>query len=100
MGSNQENGTYISTASMSRRGSAMPACRYTSAAQSLPACGDTASFPAKRVGSLRMAPPSIQAGGRGARAAPGPSVGTTPEAPSGDGEGARERDRGHTQGEG
>ncbi len=27
MGSYQENGTYISTASMSRRGSAMPACR-------------------------------------------------------------------------
>lgn len=38
MGSYRENGTYISTASMSRRGSVIPACRWTSAAQSRRLC--------------------------------------------------------------
>src|SRR3954463_6068264 len=86
MGSYQENGTYISPASMSRRGSAIPACRYTSAAQSLPACGDTASLPAKSVGPLRGAPPRTQAGGPGARAAPARSVSTMAQAPSEEGQ--------------
>src|SRR3954465_12187447 len=85
IGSYQENGTYISTASISRRGSAMPACRYTSAAQSLPACGETKSLPAKRVGSLRMAPPSSQAGGFGERAAPVRPVRIIAQAPSEEG---------------
>ena len=70
IGSYHQNGTRISTASVSRRGSATPACRQTSAAQPFPACGETKLLPAKGVGSLRITPPFIQAGGRGERAAP------------------------------
>src|SRR3984957_8745375 len=39
IGSYHEKGTYTSAQSRSSRGFAMPACAYTSAAPSLPACG-------------------------------------------------------------
>src|SRR5262245_40297302 len=62
MASNHENGTYTSAASISRRGSVMPAWAYTSLAQSFPPCGETWSRPAISVGSLRHAVPCTQAG--------------------------------------
>jgi hypothetical protein len=64
IGSNQENGTYISTQSMSCRGLVTPACRYASAAASRPARGSTGSRSADMVGSLRMAVPWTHATGR------------------------------------
>src|SRR6266700_1589798 len=88
MGSYQLNGTYTSAASSSRRGSLIPACRYTSAAQSLPACGFTVSRPAKKIGSLRIAVPCTQAGGCGAAAALS-LASTIAHAPSEDGQASR-----------
>src|SRR5436305_14820915 len=46
IGSYHENGTYTSAQSKSSRGSAIPACAYTSLAPSFPACGLTSSRPA------------------------------------------------------
>ena len=69
IGSYHENGTYTSAQSKSRRGSVMPACAYTSAAQSLPACGFTWSRRANIVGSLRIAMPWTHATGPGAASA-------------------------------
>src|SRR3954449_1344380 len=51
IGSNHENGTYISTQSTWRRGSVMPAWRYTSLAPSAPPAGS----PAARVGDAGLA---------------------------------------------
>src|SRR3954464_4893255 len=66
MGSYHENGTYTSAQSKSRRGSVIPACAYTSAAQSLPACGFTWARPGNNRGSEPSAAPSTQgAGARG-----------------------------------
>src|SRR5437763_13845385 len=64
MGSNHENGTYISTQSIWLRGSVMPAWRYTSLAHWMPPRGNTGSRPADIVGSDRIAVPCTHAGGR------------------------------------
>src|SRR5258706_8548091 len=63
MGSYHENGTYTSAQSKSFRGSVIPACAYTSFAQSFPACGLTWSRRANIVGSLRIAMPWTHATG-------------------------------------
>ena len=66
----------------------MPAWRYTSAAQSLPACGETWSRPAAMAGSERNEVPCTHAGGRPAAAAASPPaslVSTRAIAPSDDG---------------
>src|SRR5688572_3416423 len=54
IGSNHENGTYISTQSTCSRGFVMPAWAYTSAAQSAPPRGSTGSRSADIVGSDRI----------------------------------------------
>src|SRR3954453_13830001 len=64
IGSNHEKGTYISTQSISLRGSVMPACRYTSLAHWMPPSGSTGSRSADIVGSDRIAVPCTHAGGR------------------------------------
>ncbi len=51
IGSNQLNGTYISTQSISSTGEVIPALRHRSAAQASPAPGLTVSRPANVVGS-------------------------------------------------
>ena len=63
----------------------MPACLYTSAAQSRPACGFTWSRPENIVGSLRMADAWTHAEGRGARPAADSDARTIAQAPSDDG---------------
>ena len=60
----------------------MPACAYTSAAQSLPACGFTWSRPANIVGSERIAVPWIHAAGSGAASATSSAPITSAIAPS------------------
>src|SRR3954447_6822715 len=61
IGSYHENGTYTSAQSRAWRGSLIPACAYTSFAQSLPAWGFTWSRRANIVGSLRIAMPCTHA---------------------------------------
>src|SRR6476620_5362442 len=65
----------------------MPACAYTSAAQSTAPCGRTGSRPGNDDASERTADPRIHAGGRPAAAAawpPASTVNTTAHAPSDD----------------
>ncbi len=56
-------------------------------------------MPAKSVGSLRIAPPCTQAGGRGERAAPARSVRTIAQAPSEEGQVSEYRIGSHSIGE-
>ena len=63
MGSYQENGTYISTASISLRRSWMPAWANTSLAHASDAAGDTMLRPPNEPDSDRIATPLIQATG-------------------------------------
>src|SRR5258705_7263105 len=62
IGSYQLNGTYNSAQSIWPRGSVMPACAYTSAAQSTAPWGRTGSRPGNDDGSERTADPRIHAG--------------------------------------
>src|SRR5215510_12619392 len=89
IGSYHENGTYTSAQSKSSRGLVMPACAYTSFAQSRPACGLTWSRRANIVGSLRIAMPWIHAGGFGAASATFSLPSTSAIAPSEDGHTSR-----------
>ena len=86
IGSYQENGTYISTTSISARGSELPAWRNTSAAQSLLACGFTSSRPGKLLASDRIAVPCTQATGRVAASPEASSPSTMAQAPSDEGQ--------------
>src|SRR6185312_7244716 len=62
IGSYQLNGTYSSAQSICSLGLVMPACWYTSAAQSIAPCGRTGSRPGNDDGSERTAEPRIHAG--------------------------------------
>src|SRR5690606_34264416 len=96
IGSYQENGTYTSAQSSSLRGSVMPACRYTSAAASLPPCGLTLSRPANIIGSDRIDVPCTHAGGFGAFLAASSEARTMAHAPSDDGHVSRYRIGSHS----
>src|SRR5712691_1224156 len=80
----------------------MPACPYTSHAQSTAAWGRTGSRPGNAYGSDRTAEPRIHAGARPAFAAASPpsrSVRTTAHAPSDDGHDSRKRTGSHIIGD-
>src|SRR3954451_4271816 len=80
----------------------MPACAYTSAAQSTAPCGRTGSRPGNEDGSERTAEPRIHAGGRPSAAAalpPSSSVKITAHAPSEDGHDSRNRTGSHIIGD-
>src|ERR1700730_12080072 len=77
----------------------MPACRYTSWAQSTPAWGLTASRPGNVDGSLRTAVATTHAGGRGAAFAAASSPITTAHAPSDDGQLSRKWIGSHSEGD-
>src|SRR5579864_1124694 len=98
IGSYHENGTYTSATWISRRGSVMPAWRYTSAAQSVDALGLTWSRPANMVGSERMAMPCTHAGGCDAddESATRSDASTMAAAPSEDGHVSRYRMGSHS----
>src|SRR6185436_18680020 len=89
--SSQLNGTYVSAQSISRLGSVIPAWRYTSAAQSRPACGSTWLRRGKMPGSERTAAPWTHAGGCPLRVALASFVMTIATAPSEDGHVSRYR---------
>ena len=80
----------------------MPACAYTSAAQSTAPCGRTGSRPGNDDGSDRTADPRIHAGWRPSASAASPpawSVNTTAHAPSDDGHDSRNRTGSHIIGD-
>src|SRR5215469_16808400 len=99
IGSNQENGTYISATSISSIGREMPAFAHSAAAPSAPARGLTWSLPENIVGSVRIDVALIQATGPDEASAAAGSPITTAHAPSDDGHVSSYRTGSHSIGE-
>ena len=85
IGSNQANGTYISTTSISSAGFLIPPLRHKSAAHISPATGLTCSRPANAVGSLRFDVACTHAFGPACLSARSSLINTKAIAPSLDG---------------